>query len=107
MVQIGVWNGKWYANMKYIITEQQNKNLIELMKKFANEYSEERVIKTDVEIEYSPEKDSYILYPIFYVRTGNQKNFPHHIYKHRLSERLENMFGVSVHSTSGRVKEIN
>ena len=91
--------------MKYIITEQQNKNLIKLMKEFANQYSEERVIKTDVEIEYSPEKDSYILYPIFYVK--NRKNFPHHIYKYRLSERLENMFGVSVHSTSGRVKEIN
>lgn len=105
MALIGVSNGKWYDKMKYIITEQQNKNLIELMKKFANQYSEERVIQTDVEIEYSPEKNSYILYPIFYVR--NQKNFPHHIYKHRLSERLENMFGVSVHSTSARVKEIN
>ena len=91
--------------MKYIITEQQNKNLIELMKKFANQYSEERVIQTDVEIEYSPEKDLYILYPIFYVK--NKKNFPHYIYKYRLLERLENMFGVSVHSTPVRVKEIN
>lgn len=91
--------------MKYIITEQQNENLIKLMKIFANEYSEERVIKTDVEIEYSPEKNSYILYPIFYVK--NRKNFPNHIYKYRLSERLENMFGVSVHLTSARVKEIN
>jgi hypothetical protein len=91
--------------MKYIITEQQNKNLIKLMKKFANQYSEEQVIQTDVEIDYSPEKDLYILYPIFYVK--NKKTFPHHIYKHRLSERLEDMFGVSVHSAATRVKEIN
>jgi hypothetical protein len=90
--------------MKVLITEGQHKRIIELMKNFANEYSDERVIRTDIEIEYIPERGQYIIYPIFYVR--NKEKFPHHIYKHILSQRLEDMFGVPVYSTSSRVKEI-
>jgi hypothetical protein len=78
---------------------------MELMKKFANQYIEERVIQTDVEIEYSNEKGAYILYPVFYVK--NKENFPHHIYKHILAQRVEDMFGVPVHSSSARVKVID
>jgi hypothetical protein len=74
------------------------------MKKFANQYEEGSVIKTDVEIEYSPERNLYLIYPIFYVK--NKTNFPHHIYKHMLSQRVEDLFGVSVHSGAARVKEI-
>jgi hypothetical protein len=90
--------------MKVIITEEQNERIIKLMKNFANQYSEERVIRTDVEIEYLPERGQYIIYPTFYVKSKNK--FPHHIYKHILSQNLEDMFGVPVYSTSARVKEI-
>lgn len=89
----------------YIITEQQNDKLMELIKKFANQYTEERVIQTDVEVEYSNEKGLYILHPVFYVK--NKEGFPHHIYKHMLAQRVEDMFGVPVHCSSARVKVID
>lgn len=90
--------------MKFIITEQQNDRLMGLMKDFADQYKEERVIQTEVDIEYSPEKDLYLLHPIFHVKS--KVNFPHHIYKHILAQQLEDMFGVSVHSASVRLKKI-
>jgi hypothetical protein len=91
--------------MKIIITEQQNNRLMGLMKDFADEYKEEKVIRTEVEIEYLPEKDLYFLHPIFYVKS--KINFPHHIYKHILAQRVEDMFGVPVHSSSVRLKVID
>lgn len=90
--------------MKYIITEEQNDRVIELIKKFASTYSEERVIRTEVEVEYDSKRDLYILYPAFYVK--DKTKFPHHIYKHIIAQRVEDMFGVPVHSGPARVKEI-
>lgn len=93
-----------YNNMKYVITEEQNNRILKLIKQFAESYSEERVIKTEVEVEYDPESDLYILYPIFYVK--NKKEFPHHIYKHMLAQNVEDMIGVPVYTAAARVKEI-
>lgn len=90
--------------MKIVITEEQNNRLMGLMKDYANQYAEHRVEKTDVEIEYSPERDLYLIYPLFY--TKNKENFPHHIYKHILAQRIQDIFGVPVHSRPARVKEI-
>jgi hypothetical protein len=90
--------------MKYVITEDQNNRILKLIKQFAESYSEERVVKTEVEVEYNPEKDLYVLYPIFYVK--NKKGFPHHIYKHMLAQNVEDMIGVPVHTAAARVKEI-
>jgi hypothetical protein len=90
--------------MKIVITEQQNDRLMGLMKNFADQYKEEGVIQTEVDIEYSPEKDLYILHPIFYVKS--KVKFPHHIYKHALAQHVEDMFGVPVHSASVRLKKV-
>jgi hypothetical protein len=90
--------------MKYIITEQQNNKIIDMIKDFANTYAEERVVRTDVEVEYDPKRELYLIYPIFYVK--NKERFPTHIYKHLLAQKVEDYFGVPTHSTSARVKEI-
>ena len=90
--------------MKYLITEQQNNKITQMIKDFADSYSEERVVGTDVEVEYDPKRELYVIYPIFYVK--NKKNFPHHIYKHILAQKIEDYLGIPVHSASARVKEI-
>jgi hypothetical protein len=90
--------------MKYIITEDQNNRILKLIKQFAESYSGGQVIKTEVEVEYDPERDLYLLYPIFYVK--NKKGFPHNIYKHMLAQNVEDMMGVPVHTAAVRVKEI-
>jgi|LakMenE18May11ns_1017448.scaffolds.fasta_scaffold9148180_2 hypothetical protein len=90
--------------MKYIITEDQNNRILKLIKQFAESYSGGQIIKTEVEVEYDPERDLYLLHPIFYVK--NKKGFPHHIYKHMLAQNVEDMIGVPVHTAAARVKEI-
>ena len=90
--------------MKYLITEDQNNRILKLIKQFAETYGGGQVIKTEVEVEYDPERDLYLLYPIFYVK--NKKGFPHHIYKHMLAQNVEDMIGVPVHTAAVRVKEI-
>jgi hypothetical protein len=90
--------------MKYIITEDQNNRILKLIKQFAESYSGGQVIKTEVEVEYDPERDLYLLYPIFYVK--NKKGFPHNIYKHMLAQNVEDMMGVPVHTAAVRVTEI-
>ena len=90
--------------MKYLLTEEQNNRILQFIKQFAECYSEEPVIKTEVEVEYDPERDLYVLYPIFYVK--NKKGFPHHIYKHMLAQNVEDMIGVPVHTAAARVEEI-
>lgn len=75
-----------------------------MIKDFASSYAEERVVRTEVEVEYDPKREFYLIYPVFYVK--NKKNFPTHIYKHILAQKIEDYLGVPVHSTSARVKEI-
>jgi len=90
--------------MKYIVTENQNERIIKLIKQFADTYTEDGIVRTDVEVEYSAEKNLYVLYPIFYIkRTGE---FPYQMYKHRLAQKVQNYTGFPVHSASARVKVI-
>ena len=86
--------------MKVIITEQQNERLMDMMKKFAEQYadSESRLVKTEVEIRYNKPRDAYILRPTFYVK--DKTSFPAHVYRHILSQRVEEYFGVNVLSTN-------
>ena len=90
--------------MKYLITEQQNNKIIQMIKDFADSYAEERVVRTDVEVEYDPKRELYLIYPIFYVK--NKEKFPTYIYKHMLAQKIEDYLGIPVHSMSARVKEI-
>lgn len=90
--------------MKYLITEQQNNRIIDMIKDFANTYEEERVVRTDVEVEYDPKLKLYLIYPVFYVK--NKEKFPTHLYKHILAQKIEDYLGVPTHSAAARVKRI-
>lgn len=94
----------YLSNMKYLITEEQNNKIIDMIKDFANLYVEERVVRTEVEVEYDPKRELYVIHPIFYVK--NKHNFPHGVYKHMLAQQIEDYMGIPVHSASVRVREI-
>jgi hypothetical protein len=88
---------------KHVISQSQNDRILRLIKQFAETYTEEQIIKTEVEVEYDSKKNIYILYPLFYVK--KRQRFPHDIHKHVLAQYVEDMMGVSVHTASARVKE--
>lgn len=90
--------------MKYMITEQQNDRVINMIKQFAEQYTERGIVRTEVEVEYDPKKELYILYPIFYV--NERGKFPYRIFKHALAQKVEDYTGFPVHSASVRVKVI-
>jgi hypothetical protein len=97
--------------MKYVITEQQNDRVIDMIKQFAEQYTERGIVRTEVEVEYDPKKELYILYPIFYVKERGK--FPYRIFKHALAQfkhalaqKVEDYMGFPVHSGSARVKVI-
>ena len=90
--------------MKYIITEQQNDRVIDMIKQFAEQYTEPRIVRTEVEVEYDPKRELYVLYPIFYVK--RKGDFPYQVYKHSLAQKVEDYMGFPVHSGSARVKVI-
>ena len=87
-----------------MITEQQNDRVIDMIKQFAEQYTERGIVSTEVEVEYDPKKELYILYPIFYVKERGK--FPYHIFKHALAQKVEDYMGFPVHSASVRVKVI-
>lgn len=100
--------------MKYIITEQQNERIMKIIKSVADTYTDEYVVKTDVEVE-STNDDSgdtyYILYPIFYIDfkkdyEHNKMNHIRRFSKHDLADFVETMVGFPVHSHSIRIKMI-
>ena len=88
------------------ITENQNERVINLLKKFGNEYtdSEGRIVKTEIDVKFIPDRNLYLIYPTFYVLT--KKGFPHNLYKHILAQKLEEFFGVSVHTSQPQVIEV-
>jgi hypothetical protein len=92
--------------MKYIITENQNERVINLLKQFGNEYtdSEGRIVKTEIDVKFIPDRNLYLIYPTFYVLT--KKGFPYNLYKHILAQNLEEFFGVSVHTSQPKVIEV-
>lgn len=90
--------------MKYVITEEQNNRIMRLIKQFANSFAGDKVVRTEVEVEYKPENNLYILHPTFYVR--KKDGFAHYIYKHILAQRVEDLLGVSVHTSNPIVVEI-
>jgi hypothetical protein len=89
--------------MKILITENKINKILELLKSFGNEYtdSEGRIVKTEIDVKFIPDRNLYLIYPTFYVLT--KKGFPHNLYKHILAQNLEEFFGVSVHTAQPKV----
>lgn len=90
--------------MKYIVTENQNERIIKLIKQFADTYTEPGIVRTEVEVEYDPKRELYVLYPIFYVK--RKGDFSYQVYKHILAQKVEDYMGFPIHSSSARVKVI-
>ena len=61
MVQIGAWNGKWYANMKYIITETQYNTIVESNKRIEafQELINKEIVLLREYCGYDPETGDY------------------------------------------------
>lgn len=84
--------------MNYLITEQQNDRIIDMMKKFAENYSEKGIIRTKADIVYNAPRDAYIVYPTFYVK--KKEGFPSHVYRHLLAQRIQEYIGIKTLSAN-------
>jgi hypothetical protein len=92
--------------MKYIITEQQNDRIKEIIKQVAETFTNEYVKKTEVAVEEGIAMMGgtyYILHPIFYV-TERTMGPDFHLFKHQLAQFVEDMVGVPVHSHTATIK---
>jgi hypothetical protein len=90
--------------MKVIITEQQSNRIMNMIKEFGGEFSDERVVHTEVNVEYHSKRKMYHITPIFYVK--NKKTFPYSFYRHMLAQRIEDYIGAPVHSVNSFVEEV-
>jgi hypothetical protein len=100
--------------MRYILSEQQNERIMKLIKSVGDTYTDEYVVKTDVEVD-SANDDSggtyYILYPIFYLDLEqnydrNIMNYVRRFSKHDLANFVQSVVGFPIHSHSIRIKMI-
>jgi len=90
--------------MKVIITEQQNERIMDIIRGLGEEFSDERVVRTEVYVEYYPKRKLYYITPTFYVK--DEEKFPHSFYRHMLAQRIEDYLGVPVHSVNAFVEEV-
>jgi hypothetical protein len=94
---------------RYIITEQQNDRIKEIIKQVAETFTNNSVMKTEVAIEEGKAMMGgtyYILHPIFYV-TERTMGPDFHFFKHQLAQFVEDMVGVPVHSATATIRNIN
>ncbi len=98
--------GQLILKMKYIITEQQNDRIKEIIKQVAETFTNDYVKKTEVAVEEGEAMMGgtyYILHPIFYV-TERTMGPDFHLFKHQLAQFVEDMVGVPVHSHTATIK---
>lgn len=85
---------------------------MKIIKSVADTYTNEYVVKTDVEVESTNDYAGdtyYILYPIFYIEkdmwinlSGKRKR----LFKHELADFVETMVGIPIHSSNMRIELI-
>ena len=98
--------------MKYILSEQQNDRIMKIIKSVANTYTNEYVVKTDVEVESTNDYAGdtyYVLYPKFYIEKDMWRNLStrrKNLFRHELADFVETMVGVPVHSSPMRIELI-
>lgn len=98
--------GQLILKMKYIITEQQNDRIKEIIKQVAETFTNDYVKKTEVAVEEGEAMMGgtyYILHPIFYV-TERTMGPDFHLFKHQLAQFVEDMVGFPVHSHTATIK---
>ena len=75
-----------------------------MIKDFVNDYKEGRLVRTECDVDYDPKNKVYIITPTFYVE--KKENFPYMIFKHSLSDRIDDYLGITTHILKPIVKEI-
>lgn len=94
--------------MKYIISEEQNDRIKQIIKYVAETYTNNFVVKTEVEVEEAKDaagETYYKIYPKFYVKGMMGPDFSYT--KHLLAQFVEDMVGVPIYSASARIKNID
>lgn len=93
---------------KFIITEQQNDRIKQIIKQVAETFTNDNVVKTEVVVEEGKAMMGgvyYILHPIFYV-TERTMGPDFHLFKHQLAQFVEDMVGAPIHSATATIKNI-
>lgn len=98
--------------MNYIISEQQNERILNIIKNVAESFTNKFIDKTEAEAESKIDDSGetyYVLYPKFFVKQvygieweefrKTKNNF-----KHELADFVETMVGVPVHSYPARIE---
>lgn len=96
--------------MKYILSEEQNNRIMEIIKKAAENYTNQFVVKTEVEVETKKNESGesyYVLYPKFYVKEvygyeWEELKRTKPLFKHFLADYVQDLLGFPVHSVSAR-----
>jgi hypothetical protein len=94
--------------MRYIITEEQNNRIKEIIKQVAETFTNDYVMKTEVVVEEGKAMMGgvyYMLHPIFYV-TERTMGPDFHLFKHQLAQFVEDMVGAPIHSATATIKNI-
>jgi hypothetical protein len=91
---------------RFIITEQQNDRIKQIIKQVAETFTNDNVVKTEVAVEEGKAMMGgvyYILHPIFYV-TERTAGPDFHLFKHQLAQFVEDMVGAPIHSATATIK---
>jgi hypothetical protein len=93
--------------MKYIITEEQNNRIRELIKKVAENFTNEQVKKTEVFVQErirNGKVDDYVLYPTFYI-IGKKKDLDVIDLRLEFADYVENIIGIGMYAGNARFKK--
>jgi hypothetical protein len=93
---------------RFIITEQQNDRIKQIIKQAAETFTNDYVVKTEVVVEDAKDYEDetyYVLHPIFYV-TERTAGPDFHLFKHQLAQFVEDMVGAPVHSATASIRNV-
>lgn len=89
--------------MKYIISEQQNEKMIDLIDKVGSKFVSGPVVKTELFAKHNSEFNYYVIYPTFYVDKDREDEFGLYS-QHELADYIEGYLGVPVSAATVKVK---
>ena len=90
--------------MKYIISEDQNEKMINLIVKIGEKFVSGPVVKTELFAKYNSEWGYYVVYPTFYVNSEKVYYFSSSSTKYDLVDYIESYLGVRTSVGSTKVK---
>jgi hypothetical protein len=91
--------------MKYIISEEQNDRIKEIIKSVAETFTNEFIVKTEVEVQEARGMRNelyYEVFPIFTIKGALGPDF--HLFRHQLAQYVEDYVGVPVHGRAAKIK---